>query len=79
MRRLSLSNLPSKKPEPIDRLLSERQVADYLGVSVSALRRWRKAGKAPPSIRLGFAGRSLLRFRTTDVELWLQDRTEQSN
>ena len=55
-------------PLPDDRLLTTREVAEYLGVSSeSVLRRWR-AGELP-GFRLA---PNLLRFRASEVEAWLE-------
>jgi excisionase family DNA binding protein len=52
------------------RLLTTRQVADFLGVSpATVLRRWR-AGELP-GIRLGS---NVLRFDPAELEQWLDDR-----
>jgi len=49
-------------------LMNEKQVAEFLGVTVSALRRWRFEGRGPGFFRL--EGR-LVRYRQEDVEGWL--------
>jgi predicted DNA-binding transcriptional regulator AlpA len=49
-------------------LLNEKQVAEFLGVTVHALRRWRFEGRGPDFFRL--EGR-LVRYRQEDVEGWL--------
>jgi excisionase family DNA binding protein len=49
-------------------LMNEKQVAEFLGVTVSALRRWRFEGRGPRFFRL--EGR-LVRYRQEDVEGWL--------
>ncbi len=52
----------------IGRLLTTREVADYLGMSTeSVLRRWRR-GEIPGGIRLAS---NVLRFRESEVEAWL--------
>jgi excisionase family DNA binding protein len=54
----------------VDRLLTARQVADLLGVSVaSVLRRWR-AGELP-GFRLST---NCLRFRESEIAGWLEAR-----
>jgi predicted site-specific integrase-resolvase len=45
--------------------MNEKQVAEFLGVTVSALRRWRFEGRGPGFFRL--EGR-LVRYRQEDVE-----------
>lgn len=43
--------------QPIEQLLKEKQVAEILNVSPSALRQWRKHGVGPPYMKLGGAVR----------------------
>jgi predicted DNA-binding transcriptional regulator AlpA len=47
-----------------DRCLSERQVAALLGVSIAALRKWRRVGGGPPYLRIG----KLIRYRFSDLQ-----------
>lgn len=57
-----------------DRLLTARQVGEWLGLSTeTVLRRWR-AGELP-GFRLGS---NVLRFRESDVEEWLEGRRPQA-
>ncbi len=50
------------------RLLTTRELADYLGLSTeSVLRRWRR-GEIPGGIRLAS---NVLRFRESAIEEWL--------
>jgi predicted DNA-binding transcriptional regulator AlpA len=45
-------------PYPIGgSLLNEHRAAEFLGLKVSTLRRWRWAGRGPPFIKLGSAVR----------------------
>lgn len=52
----------------MDPLLTERQVCELSGLSLSGFRRLRRLGRGPREIR--FSER-LLRFRREDVEAWL--------
>ena len=54
------------------RLLTIKQVADRLTVSVGCLRAWRIRGEGPPAIRVG----SALRWDEGEVEAWLNARRE---
>jgi excisionase family DNA binding protein len=57
-----------------ERLLTARQVADFLGLSPeTVLRRWR-AGELP-GYRLAS---NVLRFRESEIEAWLQHRARRS-
>jgi excisionase family DNA binding protein len=51
-------------------LLTESEVAKTLALSLAALRRWRLERRGPRFIKVG----SLVRYRQTDVELWLSSR-----
>ena len=52
-------------------ILTPREVADLLKVSVRALDKWRSEAEAgPPFIRCG----RLVRYRTSDLERWLDQR-----
>jgi excisionase family DNA binding protein len=59
---------------PTDRLATVSEVAQYLGVSVGALRTQRHRGQAPG--QLGVVVGRKLRFRTQDVEAWLEEQAE---
>ena len=52
-----------------DRLLTTREVADYLGFSPETVLRRYRAGEIP-GIRLGS---NVLRFRHSDLEAWLEE------
>ena len=52
-------------------LEDERALASRLGVTVAALRRWRRFGQGPAYLKLGAA----VRYRTEDVEAWLRAST----
>jgi predicted DNA-binding transcriptional regulator AlpA len=54
-------------------LLSEREVARMLGVSLSTLRRWRlNLNYGPPTVRIG----RYPRYRREDVERWIEEQRE---
>jgi excisionase family DNA binding protein len=58
------------------RLLTTRELADYLGLSTeSVLRRWRR-GEIPGGIRLAS---NVLRFRESEVEAWLMGLEERQS
>lgn len=53
-------------------LLSAEQAAEYLGVAVQTLSKWRCTGEQNiPYIRVGRS----IRYRLEALEQWLQDRT----
>ena len=55
-----------------DRLLSTREVADFLGLSCETVLRRYRAGELP-AIRLAS---NVLRFRESELEVWLEVRTD---
>jgi len=65
----------STHPERVDplALLDAKAVAARLGVTSRALRHWRSMGAFPSPIRLGPSGR-VLRWRSEDLEAWLEER-----
>ena len=54
---------------PKTHLWTETEVADYLKVSVSALRKWRTQGCGPRFLKLN--GTSV-KYRPEDIEAWLE-------
>jgi excisionase family DNA binding protein len=52
-----------------DRLLTARQVADHLSLSVETVLRWHRSGKLPGGRRLGS---NILRFDSGEIEAWLE-------
>jgi excisionase family DNA binding protein len=53
-------------------LWSPQQVADYLGVPLATVSRWRYERTGPRGIRVG----KHVRYRQRDVETWLEGRTD---
>jgi excisionase family DNA binding protein len=53
-----------------DDLLTEAEAAERMRVALVTLRRWRKAGTAPPSRRLG----RQYRYRRGDIDSWVESR-----
>ena len=54
-----------------DRLFTTKQLAGLLSVSEQLVEIWRHQGKGPASIKLG---PRCIRYRQSDVLLWLNDR-----
>lgn len=55
-----------------DAFLSPQQLADYVGVPVATVYRWRYEGTGPRGIKVG----KHVRYRRRDVEAWLETRTD---
>ena len=53
--------------EVTDRLLSARELGEYLGLSSSTVLDWFEAGRVP-----GFKLGAAVRFRASEVEAWLE-------
>lgn len=61
--------------EDSDRLLSTRETAERLGVTVKAIQKWRMDKTGPAYIKISH---SLCRYRIEDVDAWvLARRVEQ--
>lgn len=55
-----------------DALLSPQQLADYLGVPLATVYRWRYESTGPRGVKVG----KHVRYRRRDVEAWLETRTD---
>ena len=58
--------------EPRDRLVSIPELADYLGVPVATIYRWRYTRDGPIGYRVG----RHVRYRIPDVEAWLETQRD---
>ena len=54
-------------------LLTTQQVADYLGVPIATIYRWRYVGSGPPAIKVG----RHLRVDPLDLADWVNERRDQ--
>jgi excisionase family DNA binding protein len=54
-------------------LLTEKQAAQFLAVSVRAVQAWRHRGVGPRWVRCG----RLVRYRLADIQAWLATNTHQ--
>lgn len=60
-------------PTPLEPLLTSQQAADYLNVPLSTWYYLRSQGDShPPAIRVG----KHLRYRKSDLDVWLDSQTE---
>ena len=58
--------------EKANKLLTEKEAAEFLGLTPSALQVWRSTGRySLQFIKLGF----LVRYRESDLRHWLDTRT----
>ena len=61
--------------EHADRLINVQELADYLGLPVTTLYQWRYRREGPPGFRVG----RHLRYRWSDVQLWIEDRLDEGS
>ena len=61
-------------PDP-DALATERQAADFLGVTTRALQKWRATGTGPQFVRISSR---CVRYRRRDLITWAADRLKSS-
>jgi excisionase family DNA binding protein len=74
MRSLTLEHLKEVEVQGAPpKLMTATEVADYLGVTVTAIYGWRYKKEGPRGYRLG-NGR--VRYRREDVEAWLEDQAD---
>ncbi len=69
-----LAGVVEDKPVPSPPLLTQKDVACYLGIGPRTVQRMVSAGEFPPPIPIS-SGRS--RWRQSDVDAWLDRRGEQ--
>ena len=60
--------------EPLDRVLTVQDLAEYLDVPVATVYGWRYRRLGPPGFRVG----RHLRFRCSDIECWIEGRIAQT-
>jgi predicted DNA-binding transcriptional regulator AlpA len=58
----------------LDRVLTENEAAEFLGLSKDSLRREFRAGRAPPRVRLSLRR---IGYRLSDIHRFLEQRLEQ--
>jgi excisionase family DNA binding protein len=69
--RMTRSTTPRNTIQP---LLGPQELADWLGVPLATVYRWRTNGDGPPGLRVG----KHLRYRVQDVESWLESQVERN-
>jgi excisionase family DNA binding protein len=56
-----------------DKLMTVEELAEYLTIPKQTIYRWRTEGHGPRAIKVG----RHLRFRSADVETWLNSQADQ--
>lgn len=62
---------PKPDPDHLDRLLTERDAADFLGYSARTLQNWRVRGGGPVFVKV--SSRSV-RYRRRDLIAWTESK-----
>jgi hypothetical protein len=59
-------------------LLTPKQSAEFLGVSVDTLARWRVVGVGPAFVKFSRAKQALVRYRREDLERFIREHVHTS-
>lgn len=72
-----LPNTTSERstPDYLDRLMNERQAAEFLGYTIRALQNWRVRGGGPVFVKV--SERSV-RYRRRDLLIWIEGKLRAS-
>lgn len=57
-----------------DKLLDQKEAADFLGVTPSGLNKWRMRGAGPRYIKLSPGPRGRVRYRESDLQAFVESR-----
>ncbi len=55
-------------------LLTDRELAEWIGIPVHTIRAWRSKGLGPPYVNFGKERCGLVRYRQVDVQEWVDDQ-----
>lgn len=66
-----MNQKPDHDPDYLDRLIPERDAADFLGYTMRALQNWRTRGGGPAFIKV--SSRSI-RYRRRDLMVWIESK-----
>lgn len=73
LNQLQIRSESAQQPTDRNKLLNEKQAADFLQVSPGTLSVWRSTGRySIPFIKIG----RNVRYRLTDLSVWLETRTQ---
>jgi len=64
-----LQSATEAKSTPTDQLLTARELADLLRVSLKTIRRWRVSGQLPPPVEIA----GTLRWERVVIDRWYQN------
>jgi predicted DNA-binding transcriptional regulator AlpA len=75
METVSRTSLSPDDPDYLDRLLNEKEAAEFLGYSIRALQNWRLRGGGPRFVKV--SSRSV-RYRRRDLLAWIEEHLRSS-
>lgn len=56
-----------------NRVLTQKEVAEYFSVSVAVLIKWRRENRGPAFVRMG---KRLIRYRQQDLDKWMEENRQ---
>ena len=59
----------------LDRLITEKEAAEYLGVTRRALQAWRLSGKGPQFVKIS---QRCVRYRLREINIWAEQKLRSS-
>ena len=66
-----LTDILGRDPDYLDRLITEQEAAEFLGVQVKTLQEWRTKGRGPRFVRLGTR---MVKYRRRELISFSDDR-----
>lgn len=63
----------------MDRLLTPKEVAEYLNLQLNTLAKRRASGEGPPFVKLGTAQGAPVRYKESDIQQYLSTSDATSN
>lgn len=70
----STTTTPSARATPTSPFMDEKMLCAHLNISPVTATKWRAKAYGPPFIKIG----RLVRYRSADVETWLETRTRRT-
>ena len=73
-----MSRKNQSKSSVLGDLLTAREVAELLGISIPTLARWRQTGAGPRFLKLGGRRENIVRYRQADIAAFLDQAERRS-